>query len=60
MMFANSAFGCQQVPVIAVPTDLEGYDKLCDRDSFLVSTRTVVHFYSDLALVHQLSVHTDE
>jgi hypothetical protein len=46
--------------VIAVPTDLEGYDDLCDRDSFLVSTRTVVHFYSDLAMVHRLSAHTDE
>jgi hypothetical protein len=60
MMFANSAFGCQQIPVIAVPTDLERFDNLCDRDSFLMSTRTVIHFYGGLAMVHQLSAHTDE
>jgi hypothetical protein len=59
-MFANSAFGCQQIPVIAVLTDLERYDNLCDRDSFLVSTRTVIHFYVDLAMIHRLGVHTDE
>ena len=52
MMFANSALGCQQVLWIDVYTDLEGYDKLCDRDSFLVSTRTIVHFYVDLVMLH--------
>jgi hypothetical protein len=46
--------------VIAVPTDLERFDNLCDRDSFLMSTRTVIHFYGGLAMVHQLSAHTDE
>jgi hypothetical protein len=46
--------------VIAVLTDLERYDNLCDRDSFLVSTRTVIHFYVDLAMIHRLGVHTDE